>query len=135
MTDFFNLTRKQQLDIVIGLHTRREQLEAEVERYAKQVAQLDALRHEAEQQRDKYRKQVQLGFKHLMETPVLTDEVIQEGYTLVEHLRMALAKALGERDDLLAALERLVDKHRSNTLFDNGGHWPQAREAIAKVKP
>jgi hypothetical protein len=57
-------------------------------------AQVTALTEE----RDKYRKQVVLGFKHLMETPVLTDTAIEEGYTAFEHLRLALVKALAERD-------------------------------------
>lgn len=56
---------------------------------------------------DKYRKQVQLGFKHLIETPVLTDEEIQEGYTAFEHIRRALAKAMRQRDDLLSENEQL----------------------------
>jgi hypothetical protein len=51
-----------------------------------------------QQARDKYRKQVQLGFKHLIETPVLTDEAIEEGYTAFEHLRKALCKVIAERD-------------------------------------
>jgi hypothetical protein len=57
-------------------------------------AQVAALTKE----RDKYRKQVVLGFKHLMETPVITDTEIEEGYTAFEHLRLALVKALNERD-------------------------------------
>lgn len=36
---------------------------------------------------------------------------------------------------LLAALEALLDKHAANSLFDNSGHWEQARAAIALTEP
>lgn len=91
---------------------------------------------ELKAERDKYRKQVQLGFKHLVEVPVLTDEAIEEGYTVVEHLRLALAKALGERDELLAAADKarlaLIDNERCD---DCGDALTALSIVIAKVKP
>ena len=77
-----------------------------------------------EAERDKHRKQVHLGFKHLMETPVLTDAEIEEGYTAFEHMRRTLAKALDERDELKAAIENFLcawDSCRSS------GEWPVRR--------
>jgi chromosome segregation ATPase len=94
---------KETLELVI---TTCQKAESELIGCMKQRDEQAARIAELEAERDKYRKQVQLGFKHLMETPVLTDETIEEGYTVVEHLRMALAKALDERDALQAEVER-----------------------------
>jgi len=72
------------------------------------VAFIGKERSNLEKQCDKYRKQVQIGFKHLIETPVITDDEIEEGYTAFEHIRMALVCALDnkekaerQRDELL----------------------------------
>jgi uncharacterized coiled-coil protein SlyX len=121
-------------------------------------AQVAALTKE----RDKYRKQVVLGFKHLMETPVITDTEIEEGYTAFEHLRLALVKALNERDwfnhkskclemervsqeeyitaaqaqvaQLREALEKIAEVCNGYDL-EAGWACRHAREALAKVTP
>jgi hypothetical protein len=70
-----------------------------------------------EKERDKYRKQVQLGFKHLIETECIGEVSINEGYTLVEHLRLQIVKLLKERDhwkanhaNRVAASRVLIDR-------------------------
>lgn len=89
-----------------------------------------------EKERNKYRKQVQLGFKHLVETPVLTDEEIEDGYTAFEHIRKALCKALAERDAMLSDIKRcykmlLSEPDTKGALFKAENIL---REAIAEAK-
>ncbi len=87
--------------------------------------QLDVMTAE----RDKYRKQVQLGFKHLIETECIDEASIDEGYTLVEHLRMQVGR-LVQRE---AAMTQERDEWKEISAV-TAEQWAasQAREAALR---
>ncbi len=90
------------------LHYRLDLPLERVKAYEKYVEMQERLA-EVEKERDKYRKQVQLGFKHLIETECIDEVSINEGYTLVEHLRLQMVRLLKERDQLKASLYGLYE--------------------------
>ena len=88
-------------------------LTAEVESLRKQ-------RDELLESCEKYRKQVQLGFKHLIETPVLSDKEIDDGYTAFEHLRTALVCAIDKKEK--------AERQYRELLSDN--QWISVKEKM-----